>query len=431
MKKYSHDILAPEECRRRVSIAEREESDDDNPDEPEIVDTVDTPLVIVAKTGPTTDQLGGVTQEPMVMPTQPIEAVSHKSGHEVASGQTVHVSLPGPTAPGSGQAVHVSLPGPTTLASGQAIDIPLPGRPTLAHDSGYEPTSEQSATTLLPIFNSAPYDDARFGDWGQFNPLQISNEMPTQYQVPSDSWFNNLLNLPSLQTTDVASTFTQTFPQGPVDDIPSLQNINLVSTFTHACPQVPTDSSGIPGQNVLPGTFFFLSASPLPAVPTPSMVHPPLFRQDLPEARDAAPQLSSLLHLPVNDAPPTVPSSSQQLAPSLPHVYQPLLSSSNEVTLPHHPSLETSHASSPVLSVTPVYSVEKENDQPTVLKGVVKNRRKRKVDDVVQEQIPARVKAKETPEHAPKSRRVSNLPDRLKEGGYAPPKKGKRGKKAT
>jgi hypothetical protein len=66
-----------------------------------------------------------------------------------------------------------------------------------------------------------------------------------------------------------------------------------------------------------------------------------------------------------------------------------------------------------------------------VLKGVVKNRKKRKVDDVVQEQIPARVKVKEAPKCAPKSRHVSNLPDHLKEGGYAPPKKGKRGKKAT
>jgi hypothetical protein len=78
-----------------------------------------------------------------------------------------------------------------------------------------------------------------------------------------------------------------------------------------------------------------------------------------------------------------------------------------------------------------VDSVEKENNQPTVLKEVVKNRKKRKVNDVVQEQIPARVKAKEAPECALKSRRVSNLPDCLKEGGYAPPKKGKRGKKAT
>ena len=90
-----------------------------------------------------TDQLGGVTQELMVMPTQPIEAISHKSGHKVASGQAIHVLLPGLTA----------------LASGQAIDIPLPGHTTLAHDSGYEPISEQSATTLLPIFNSAPYND--------------------------------------------------------------------------------------------------------------------------------------------------------------------------------------------------------------------------------------------------------------------------------
>jgi hypothetical protein len=79
----------------------------------------------------------------------------------------------------------------------------------------------------------------------------------------------------------------------------------------------------------------------------------------------------------------------------------------------------------------PVDSMEKEKDQPTVLKGVVKNRKKRKVDDVVQKQIPARAKTKEAPKRAPKSCHVSNLPDHLKEGGYAPPKKGKRGKKAT
>ena len=35
------------------------------------------------------------------------------------------------------------------------------------------------------------------------------------------------------------------------------------------------------------------------------------------------------------------------------------------------------------------------------------------------------------PEQPPKSRRVSNLPDRLKNGGYAPPKKGTRAKKVT
>jgi hypothetical protein len=354
VEKYSHDILTLEECRHHISIAEREESDDEKLDE-----IVDTPL---AKT----DQLGSVTEEPMVMPTQPIEAatVSHKSGHEVAFGQTIHISMPGPTTLASGQAIHVlspgpttltsgqavqvslpgptvlasgqaiqvslsgstaltsgqpihvlspgptilasgqavqvslpgptvlasgqavqlSLPGPTTLSSGQAIDVPLPGPTTLTCDSGYEPTSEQSATTLLPIFNSVPYNDARFRDWGQFNPIQIPNEMPTQYQVPSNSWFNNLLKLPLLQTTDAALTFTQTFPQGPVNNIPSLQNVNLASTFTHACPQVPTISPGVPRQNVLPGTFFFLSASPLPAVPTPSMVHPLLFQQDLPEA---------------------------------------------------------------------------------------------------------------------------------------------------
>jgi hypothetical protein len=92
---------------------------------------------------------------------------------------------------------------------------------------------------------------------------------------------------------------------------------------------------------------------------------------------------------------------------------------------------ETSHASSPVLSATPVDSVEKENNQPTVLKEVVKNRKKRKVNDVVQKQIPARAKVKEAPKRTPKSYHVSNLPDHLKEGGYAPPKKGKRGKKAT
>jgi hypothetical protein len=357
-----------------------------------------------AKTGPTTDQPGSVTQEPIVI------------SNEAVSGQAV---------------VDVPLP---ALASGQTVDVPLPGPTALARDSGYEPISEQSATTL-PTFNSAPYDDTRFGDWGQFNPLQISNAMPTQYQVPSDSWFNDLLvNLPSLQTTDAASTFTQAFPQGPVDNVPSLQHNNPASTFAQACPQGQTVSSGIPGQNVLPGTFFFPLASPLPAVPTPSAVHPPLFRQDLPEARDAAPQLSSLLPLPVNDAPSTVLSGSQQLAPSLPHAYRPLLSSSNEVTLPHRPSFETSHADSPVPSVTPVDSVEKENDQPTVPKGVAnrgRNGKKRKVDDVVQEQTPARAKAREASEQAPKSRRVSNLPDRLKEGGYAPPKKARRGKKAT
>jgi hypothetical protein len=402
VEKYSHDILAPEECHHHILIAEREESDDEKPDE--IVDT------LLAKTGLTTDQLGGVTEEPMVMPTQPIEAttVSHKSGHEVhislpgptaltseqaiqvslpgptaltcgqaiqvslpgstalasgqpihilspgptalASGQAIQVSLPEPTVLTSGQAVQLSLPGPTALSSGQAINVLLPGPTTLTRDSGYEPTSEQSATTLLPIFNLVPYNDARFGNWGQFNPIQIPNKMLTQYQVPSNSWFDNLLKLPFLQTTDVASTFTQTFPQGPVDNIHSLQNVNLASTFTHACPQMPTISSGVPGQNVLLGTFFFLSASPLPAVPTPSMVHPPLFQQDLPEARDATPQLSLLLHLPVNYAPPTVLSSSQQLAPSPPQAYQPLLLSSNKVTLPHCPSFETSHASSPVLS---------------------------------------------------------------------------------
>ena len=75
--------------------------------------------------------------------------------------------------------------------------------------------------------------------------------------------------------------------------------------------------------------------------------------------------------------------------------------------------------------MTPVDSMEKENNQPTVLKGVVKNRRKRNVDDIVQEQIPARVKAKKAPKCAPKLHCVSNLPDCLKEGGYAPPKKGK------
>jgi hypothetical protein len=133
-------------------IAEREELDDEKPDE--IVDTT------LAKTGPTTDQMGGVTGEPMVMPTQPIEAttVSHKSGHEVASGQTIYILLPGPTVLASGQAVQVSLPGfttlasgqavqllfsePTALGSGQAINVPLPGPTTLTRDSGYEPTSE-------------------------------------------------------------------------------------------------------------------------------------------------------------------------------------------------------------------------------------------------------------------------------------------------
>ena len=75
--------------------------------------------------------------------------------------------------------------------------------------------------------------------------------------------------------------------------------------------------------------------------------------------------------------------------------------------------------------------MEKKNDQLMALKVIAnRGRKKRKVDDVVQEQTPARVKAKKAPKQASKSHHVSNLPNHLKEGGYASPKKGKRGKKA-
>ena len=153
---------------------------------------------------------------------------------------------------------------PTTPVHHNTIDAGL------SHESGHEAATISpptplyddpnfgGSTTLLSMFNSPPCDDANLA---QLDSIQMPSGVPTQYHVPSDSWFNNLLdNLPSS----------------------NLQNANLDSTFAQAYSQglrVPSASEA-PVKNVLPlvetGTFFFPSTSPLPAIPIPAM-QPPLF----------------------------------------------------------------------------------------------------------------------------------------------------------
>ncbi|KAF8226495.1 hypothetical protein L208DRAFT_1406982 [Tricholoma matsutake] len=134
----------------------------------------------------------------------------------------------------------------------------------------------------------------------------------------------------------------------------------------------------MPGENVLPGSFFFWSASPFPAIPISSVVQPPLFRQDSTEAQDTTPLFSLLLPNPVNDTPSTVQTGSNQLAPGLPHMYQPLLSSSTKVSLPLLSSSEPPQANATNLSMTPTDSAEKENNQRTVPRGIANRGRNKK-----------------------------------------------------